>query len=108
MRSLQKEVYVLSAKRTAFGAFGGSLKKLSATDLGVIASESALELSGVDRNDIGHVFFGNVLQTSADAIYLARHVGLRTGCPQRIPALTLNRLCGSGFEAVIQGAQEIR
>ena len=107
MRSLSKEVYVLAAKRTAFGAFGGSLKKHSATDLGVIASDAALSESGVERNDIGHVFFGNVLQTSADAIYLARHIGLRTGCPQSTPALTLNRLCGSGFEAIVQGAQEI-
>lgn len=107
MRPLPKEVYVLAAKRTAFGAFGGSLKKLSATDLGVIASEAALEASGAKPSDVGHVFFGNVLQTSADAIYLARHVGIRTGCPQATPALTLNRLCGSGFEAVVQGAQEI-
>jgi acetyl-CoA acetyltransferase family protein len=107
MRTLSKEVYILAAKRTAFGAFGGSLKKLSATDLGVTAAEAALVASGVERADVGHVFFGNVLQTSADAIYLARHVGLRTGCPQEVPALTVNRLCGSGFEAIVQGALDI-
>jgi len=107
MRTLSKEIYILAAKRTPFGAFGGSLTKLSATDLGVVAADAALQASGVDRADVGHVFFGNVLQTSADAIYLARHVGLKTGCPTEVPALTVNRLCGSGFEAVIQGALEI-
>ena len=71
------------------------------------AAEAALEASGVKKEDVDHVFFGNVLQTSADAIYLARHVGLRAGLPEGVPALTLNRLCGSGFEAVICGAKEI-
>ena len=107
MRSLSKDVYILSAKRTAFGAFGGALTKKTATDLGVEAAEAALEASGVNKEDVDHVFFGNVLQTSADAIYLARHVGLRAGLPEGVPALTLNRLCGSGFEAVICGAKEI-
>lgn len=108
MRTLSKEVYILAAKRTAFGAFGGSLTKLSATDLGVISADAALEASGINREDVGHVFFGNVLQTSADAIYLARHVGLKTGCKTEVPALTVNRLCGSGFEAIIQGALDIQ
>ena len=107
MRSLPKDIYILSAKRTAFGAFGGALKKHTATDLGVEASNAALEAAGVNKDDVDHVFFGNVLQTSADAIYLARHVGLRTGLPQTVPALTMNRLCGSGFEAIICGAKEI-
>jgi acetyl-CoA acyltransferase 2 len=107
MRSLSKDIYILSAKRTAFGAFGGALTKKTATDLGVEAAEAALEAAGVNKEDVDHVFFGNVLQTSADAIYLARHVGLRTGLPQSVPALTLNRLCGSGFEAIICGAKEI-
>jgi acetyl-CoA C-acetyltransferase/acetyl-CoA acyltransferase 2 len=98
------DVVFLSARRTAFGAFGGALKDLSATDLGVEAAKAALEDSGVAPADVGHVVMGNVAQTSADAIYLARHVGLRAGLPIATPALTVNRLCGSGFEAVVQGA----
>ena len=100
-------VVLLSGVRTGFGAFGGALKDLSATDLGVLAGRAALERSGVDHAAVGHVIFGNVLQTSADAIYLARHIGLRTGLPIETPALTVNRLCASGFEAVIQGGQRI-
>jgi acetyl-CoA C-acetyltransferase/acetyl-CoA acyltransferase 2 len=100
----KKEIVILAAKRTPFGTFGGTLKDLSATDLGVHAARAALSASGVPPDDVGHVIFGNVAQTSADAIYLARHVGLRAGVPDRVPALTVNRLCGSGFEAVIQAA----
>jgi acetyl-CoA acyltransferase 2 len=101
-------VLVLSGVRTGFGAFGGALRDLSATDLGVVASRAALDRAGVEPATVDHVVFGNVLQTSADAPYLARHVGLRAGLPIETPALTVNRLCGSGFEAVIQGAQQIR
>ena len=97
----------LSAARTAMGAFGGSLKEYSAVDLGVVASEAAIERSGAEPGDFGHVVMGNVMQTSADAIYLARHVGLRAGLPIETPAVTVNRLCGSGFQAVIDGSQEI-
>jgi acetyl-CoA acyltransferase 2 len=99
------EVVFLAAKRTAFGAFGGTLKDLSATDLAVHASRAALAQADVQPDDVGHVVFGHVTQTSSDAIYLARHVGLRAGLPVRTPALTVNRLCGSGFEAVVQGAR---
>ncbi|MDX2192296.1 MAG: acetyl-CoA C-acetyltransferase [Gemmatimonadales bacterium] len=102
------DVVILAAVRTGFGAFGGALKHLSATDLGVIAARAALARSGVPVADIGHVIAGNVQQTSADASYLARHVGLKAGVPVEVPAVTVNRLCGSGFEAVIQGAQRIR
>ena len=98
---------VLSGKRTGFGTFGGSLKDFTATDLGVISSEAAIEAAGVPSDQVDHTFFGNALQTSADAIYLARHVALRAGVPLEKPALTLNRLCGSGFEAIVQGAKEI-
>jgi len=93
--------------RTGFGAFGGALKDLSAIDLGVVAARSALDRAGVDPAAVGHTIFGNVLQTSADAPYLARHVGLKAGLPIESPAVTVNRLCGSGFEAVIQGAHRI-
>ena len=102
------DVVFLSGVRTGFGSFGGSLKDLSATDLGVIAGAQALARSGVPAADVDHVVFGNVLQTSADAPYLARHVGLRIGLPIETPAVTVNRLCGSGFEAVIEAARQIR
>ncbi|MDB4948457.1 MAG: atoB [Gemmatimonadetes bacterium] len=101
------DVVFLSAARTGFGTFGGALKDLSATDLGVAAARGALEKAGVPADAVGHVVFGNALQTSSDAIYLARHVGLKAGLPQRVPAITLNRLCGSGFQAVVSGAMEI-
>jgi acetyl-CoA acetyltransferase family protein len=100
-------VVFLSGVRTGFGSFGGALKDLSATDLGAIAAGEALARAGVPAAEVDHVVFGNVLQTSADAPYLARHVGLRVGLPIETPAVTVNRLCGSGFEAVVQGAQQI-
>ncbi|MDE2653011.1 MAG: acetyl-CoA C-acyltransferase [Gemmatimonadetes bacterium] len=106
-QGFDKEVVFLSGKRTPFGTFGGSLKDFSATDLGVLSAEAALAEAGVEPADVGHVFYGNALQTSADAIYLARHVGLRAGVPQEAGALTVNRLCGSGFQAIVSGAQEI-
>ncbi|HMA43465.1 MAG TPA: acetyl-CoA C-acetyltransferase [Gemmatimonadales bacterium] len=103
----QTDVVFLSGVRTGFGAFGGSLKDLSAIDLGAIAARHAIERSGVPAADIGHTIFGNALQTSADAIYMARHVALKAGLPVETPAVTVNRLCGSGFEAITQGAQLI-
>jgi acetyl-CoA acetyltransferase family protein len=102
-----KDVVFLSGVRTGFGTFGGSLKDLSAIDLGAHASRAAIERARVPVTDIGHTVFGNALQTSADAIYLARHVGLKAGLPIEVPAVTVNRLCGSGFEAITQGAQLI-
>jgi len=100
-------VVLLSGVRTGFGAFGGALKDLSAIDLGVVAGRAALDRAGVEPGAVGHVIFGNVLQTSADAPYLARHIGLKAGLPIETPAVTVNRLCGSGFEAIIQGAHRI-
>jgi acetyl-CoA acetyltransferase family protein len=102
-----KDVVFLSGVRTGYGTFGGSLKDLTAIDLGVAASKAALERSGLAPADVGHVVFGNALQTSADAIYCARHVGLKSGLPIEVPADTVNRLCGSGFESISQGAQLI-
>ncbi len=104
MKPISKEILFFGAKRTPFGTFGGALKDYSATDLGVHAAKAALAQSGVSPDDVDHVVFGNVAQTSADAIYLARHVGLKAGLPQRVPAVTVNRLCGSGFEALTQAA----
>ena len=102
-----EDLVFVAAKRTPFGTFGGALKKMSATDLGVVASRAAIAQAGIQPDDIDHVVFGNVQQTSADAIYLARHIGLRCEIPQRVPAVTVNRLCGSGFESIIQGAHRI-
>jgi len=102
-----RDVVVLSGKRTGFGTFGGSLKDFTATDLGVITSKAAIEAADITPDQVDHTFIGNALQTSSDAIYLARHVALRSGVPLEKPALTLNRLCGSGFEAIVQGAKEI-
>jgi acetyl-CoA acyltransferase 2 len=101
------ELVFLAAKRTAFGTFGGALKKSTATDLGVIASRAAITQAGVQPDQIDQVIFGNVMQTSVDAIYLARHIGLRCEIPQEVPALNVNRLCGSGFQAIINGAEQI-
>src|SRR3954467_5558380 len=107
MKPIPTEIVFLSAKRTPFGTYGGSLKDLTATDLAVHAAKAALAQSKVSPDEIDNVVFGNVMQTSADAIYLARHVGLKAGLPQHVPALTVNRLCGSGFQAVVDGALEM-
>jgi acetyl-CoA acetyltransferase family protein len=101
------DVLFLSGVRTGFGKFGGTLKDHSAIQLSTVAARHALERSGVRPEQVDHVVFGNAQQTSADAIYFARHVGLNAGLPIEVPALTVNRLCGSGFEAIIQGAQQI-
>ena len=91
------DIVFLSGVRTGFGAFGGKLKDLSATDLGVHAAAAAFERAGVGPAEVDHCVAGNVLQTSTDAPYLARHVALRAGCRVETPAVTVNRLCASGF-----------
>ena len=108
MNTATTDVYILEGARTPFGSFGGSFKDTSATDLGVVAAKGAIERSNVKPEQVDQIFFGNVIQTSRDAIYLARHVGLRSGVPEEVPALTLNRLCGSGTQAIISGAQVIQ
>ncbi|WP_224364130.1 acetyl-CoA C-acetyltransferase [Hyalangium versicolor] len=107
MKSVSKseEIYFLSGKRTPFGTYGGSLKDLSATDLAVESAKAALAQAKVSPEQIQHVVYGNVVQTSSDAIYLPRHVGLRTGVPVPVPALGVNRLCGSGFQAFVNAAE---
>ena len=100
-------VIFLSAVRTPFGTFGGRLKDISPIDLAVHASQPAIERAGIDAKDIDQTIFGNVLYTTRESIYFARHVSLKSGCRQETSALTLNRLCGSGFQAVVSGAQEI-
>jgi len=104
MTGLEKEIVILSAARTSFGKFCGALKDLTATELGVIAGRAAIETAGARAEEIDHVIFGNAQQTSADAIYLARHIGLQVGVPASVPALTVNRICGSGFQSIVSGA----
>lgn len=105
VNSPEKAIVILAGARTPFGKFGGALRRFTATELGVFAAIAAIERANVSPADIDHVIFGNALQTSSDAIYLARHVGLRTGVPKKSPALTVDRLCGSGFQSIISGAQ---
>ncbi len=103
-----KQVFILGGARTPMTTHVGALKDVSAIDLGAIASKAALERSGTEPGWIDHVVFGNVQQSSVDAHYGARHVGLKAGLPIEVPALTVNRLCGSGIQAVISGAQHIQ
>lgn len=100
-----RDIVVVGGARTPFGTFMGSLKDVSAIDLGVIAAAEALKRAGVPAADVDQVVFGNVIQTSKDAIYFARHVALKTGVPIETPALTVNRLCGSGLQAIVSAAQ---
>ncbi|HET8999578.1 MAG TPA: acetyl-CoA C-acyltransferase [bacterium] len=102
------DVVILEGARTAFGRFGGGLRSVTATQLGVAAANGALARSNVSSEAIDHVIFGNVIQSSSDAVYLARHVGLGVGVRVECPALTVNRLCGSGLEAVVSGARLIQ
>jgi acetyl-CoA acetyltransferase family protein len=102
------EIFILAGARTPMADYSGKLKDISAIELGAIASRAAMERTGITPADIDHVVFGNVLQTSADAVYGARHVGLKAGLPIEVPALTVNRLCGSGIQAAISGGQMIQ
>jgi acetyl-CoA acyltransferase 2 len=101
------EVVFLSGVRTPFGTFGGALKDTTAVELTAIAARAALGRASIDPAHVSHAVFGNVLLTTADSIYFTRHVALGAGCPIETPALTVNRLCGSGFQAIVSGAQEI-
>ena len=105
---MAKQVFILGGARTPMTTHVGALKELSAIELGAIASKAALERSGAKPEWIDHVVFGNVQQSSVDAHYGARHVGLKAGLPVEVPALTVNRLCGSGIQAAITGAQYIQ
>jgi acetyl-CoA acetyltransferase family protein len=104
---MSKAIYILGGARTPMAEYNGKLRDISAIDLGAIASRAAMERTGVPPDAIDHVVFGNVLQTSSDAVYGARHVGLKAGLPIEVPALTVNRLCGSGIQAAVSGAQMI-
>uniref|UniRef100_A0A6U2D097 Uncharacterized protein n=2 Tax=Hemiselmis andersenii TaxID=464988 RepID=A0A6U2D097_HEMAN len=102
-----KNLFIVAAKRTPFGSMGGTLSGQTPTDLGVVATKAAIAQANLDPAVIGDVYFGNVSQTAADTPYLARHVGIRSGIPIETPGLTVNRLCGSGFESIVLAAKGI-
>ncbi len=105
---MSKDVFIVGGARTPMAEYAGALKDVSAIELGAIAARAAMERTGVEPDWIDHVVVGNALQTSADALYGARHVGLKAGVPQEVPALTVNRLCGSGIQSAVSGAQMIQ
>ncbi len=100
-------IVVVGAKRTPFGEFMGTLARVSPTDLGIVAARGALAQSGLSGEDVDQVIFASVAQSGPDAFYLPRHVGLYAGVPVARPALLVQRICGSGFEAIIAGAEQI-
>jgi len=102
------DIAIVSGARTPFGRYCGKLKDFTAQELGAVAGKEAIARAGVDPKEFDHVVFGNAQQTSGDALYGARHVGLRTGIPIETPALTVNRLCGSGMQAIVNAAQMIQ
>ena len=102
-----KEIVIVDGARTPMAEYNGHFSEVSALELGAVAAKEALKRSGFSPEEIDHVIVGNALQTSGDAIYGARHVGLKAGVPNAVPALTVNRLCGSGIQSVISGAEQI-
>ena len=102
------DIAIVSGARTPFGRYCGKLKDFTAQELGAVAAKGAMERAGVDAKEFDHVVFGNAQQTSGDALYGARHVGLRAGIPIETPALTVNRLCGSGMQSIVSAAQMIQ
>src|SRR5260370_1296605 len=103
-----QDVYIIAGARTPVGVLQGVFSDVSAIDLGVVAAKGAIERSSVDPKQIDQVVFGNVIQSSKDAIYFARHVALKAGLPIETPALTVNRLCGSGLQAIVNAAQMLQ
>jgi len=104
---MQKTVAILGGARTPMADYCGQFKDMSATDLATVAAKAALERSGTNPEQIDHTIMGNVVQSGADTIYATRHVALRVGVPIDRPALTVNRLCGSGIQSIVSGAQMI-
>ncbi len=102
-----KEIVIVDGARTPMAEYNGHFSEISAIDLGVIAAKEAIARSGFTAEEFDHVIVGNALQTSGDAIYGARHVGLKAGIPKQVPALTVNRLCGSGIQSVVSAAEQI-
>ena len=104
---MSTDVVFLSAVRTPFGTFGGSLRDVTVSDFSTVAARAAIERAGIEPGEIDSTIMGNVLYTTADSAYFARHVSLKAGCSEDSSALTLNRLCGSGFQSIVSGAHEI-
>ncbi|WP_331692571.1 beta-ketothiolase BktB [Pandoraea sputorum] len=104
---MQREVVIVSGVRTAIGDFGGSLKDFAPTQLGAIVAREAMARAQVGGEDVGHVVFGNVIHTEPKDMYLARVASIEAGVSQHAPAMTVNRLCGSGLQAVVSAAQSI-
>src|SRR5712664_2611164 len=102
------DIAIVSGARTPFGRYCGKIKDYTAQELGAVAAKAAIERSGVNPSDFDHVVFGNAQQTSGDSHYGARHVGLLAGVPIETPALTVNRLCGSGMQSIVTAAQMIQ
>lgn len=102
-----KEIVIVDGARTPMAEYNGHFSDISAIDLGAIAAKEAISRSGFAAEEFDHVIVGNALQTSGDALYGARHVGLKAGLPKQVPALTVNRLCGSGIQSVINAAEQI-
>ncbi len=102
------DIAIVSGARTPFGRYCGKLKDFTAQELGAVAAKGAIERAGIDVKEFDHAVFGNAQQTSGDALYGARHVGLRAGLPIETPALTVNRLCGSGMQSIVSAAQMIQ
>lgn len=102
-----EKIVFISGKRTPFGAFGGSLKDVSATDLTVAATKATLQQAGVTAEKIDHLVLGNVVQSGADAAYIPRHIALKSGVPIPVPAYSVNRLCGSGFQSWAEAVKMI-
>jgi acetyl-CoA acyltransferase 2 len=102
-----KDIVIVDGARTPMAEYNGHFSDTTAIDLAVIAAKGALDRSGFAPEEMDHVIVGNALQTSGDAIYGARHVGLKAGVPKQVPALTVNRLCGSGIQSVINAAEQI-
>jgi len=108
MSNSSLDIAIVNGARTPMGRYCGKLKDFTAMDLGAIAAKEAMQRSGVEPAEIDHVVVGNAQQTSGDSIYGARHVGLTAGVPIEVPALTVNRLCGSGMQSVVSAAQMIQ
>ncbi|MDP9268869.1 MAG: acetyl-CoA C-acetyltransferase [Acidobacteriota bacterium] len=103
-----KDIAIVSGARTPMGRYGGKLRDFTANELGAVAAAEAIRRAGVDAKEFDHAVFGNAQQTSGDSIYGARHVALKAGLPIATPALTVNRLCGSGMQSIVSGAQMIQ
>jgi acetyl-CoA acetyltransferase family protein len=102
------DIAIVSGARTPFGRYCGKIKDYTAQELGAVAAKAAIERATIEASEFDHVVFGNAQQTSGDALYGARHVGLRAGMPIETPALTVNRLCGSGMQSIVSAAQMIQ